>query len=186
MRTSGNLVLITQAYTHVTKADNGSFHPGHNRLSYRSQSICRTQDHGDRRLSAAGEKTIKTESVITVEQEHTDELGHLNHVQAVRFLESAREDWYRQCGQPVFDPAGFGTVVVNINYSYRGECFLGETLRIITAPVKRGHKSFVLRHEIIKPDGSTPIDGLATCLIMDMKAHKAIPVPNWIAEHFPD
>jgi|TARA_Y100000588_G_scaffold121828_1_gene133471 acyl-CoA thioesterase FadM len=76
--------------------------------------------------------------------------------------------------------------VVNINYNYRGECFLGETLCIITAPVKRGHKSFVLSHEIIKPDGSKPIDGFATCLIMDMKTHKAIPVPDWIAEHFPD
>ena len=101
-------------------------------------------------------------------------------------METAREDWYQQCGQPVLDPAGFGTIVVNINYNYRGECFLGEALRIITEPVERGRKSFVLRHEIIKPDGAIPIDGLATCLIMDMKAHKAIPVPDWIAEHFPD
>jgi len=138
------------------------------------------------RLLGAGDAAIKTETLITVEDEHTDELGHLNHVQAVRFLEAAREEWYQQCGQPVLDPAGFGTVVVNINYNYRGECFLGEALRIITEPVERGHKSFVLRHEIIKSDGSTPLDGLATCLIMDMKARKAIPVPNWIAEHFPD
>tara|TARA_B100000029_G_C17191098_1_gene820655 strand:+ start:435 stop:740 length:306 start_codon:yes stop_codon:yes gene_type:complete len=101
-------------------------------------------------------------------------------------LESAREEWHQQCGQPVFDPAGLGTVVVNINYNYHGECFIGDTLCIITSPVKRGHKSFVLRHKIIKQDGSIPIDGFATCLIMDMKTHKAIPVPNWIAEHFPD
>ncbi|GIS90721.1 MAG: hypothetical protein CM1200mP20_07620 [Pseudomonadota bacterium] len=31
-----------------------------------------------------------------------------------------------------FDPAGYGTVVVNIDYNYRGECFLGEKLTILT------------------------------------------------------
>jgi|TARA_B100002049_G_scaffold5099_1_gene3632 thioesterase-3 len=186
VRTSGNCRLITQAYTQVTQVANDSFYSGYNQLSYRPHFIWHVTHPVDSRLLGAGDAAIKTETFITVEQEHTDELGHLNHVQAVKFMETAREDWYQQCGQPVLDPAGFGTVVVNINYNYRGECFLGEALRITTEPVERGHKSFVLRHEIIKPDGSTPLDGLATCLIMDMKARKAIPVPDWIAEHFPD
>ena len=30
---------------------------------------------------------------ITVTQAHCDELGHLNHVEAVRYLERARSDW---------------------------------------------------------------------------------------------
>ena len=127
---------------------------------------------------------MKVESPVTVQERHTDELGHLNHVQTVKFMEDAREDWYAQCGQPVFDPVGYGTVVVNINYNYRGECFLGEKLTIVTGPVKLGRTSFVLSHAILKADGSIPFDGLATCLIMDMKTRQAIPVPDWIAKHF--
>mgnify|MGYP001163903541 FL=1 len=127
---------------------------------------------------------MKVESPVTVQERHTDELGHLNHVQTVKFMEDAREDWYAQCGQPVFDPAGYGTVVVNINYNYRGECFLGEKLTIVTGPVKLGRTSFVLSHAILKADGSTPFEGLATCLIMNLKTRQAIPVPDWIAKHF--
>ena len=53
-------------------------------------------------------------AIITVTQAHCDELGHLNHVEAVRYLERARGEWYRQCG--LYDGAGaqsLGTVVVN-------------------------------------------------------------------------
>lgn len=35
---------------------------------------------------------------ITVTEAHCDELGHLNHVEAVRYLERARGQWYRECG----------------------------------------------------------------------------------------
>jgi thioesterase-3 len=131
------------------------------------------------------ESLLKVEYPVTVQEQHTDELGHLNHVQAVKLMEDARGDWYARCGQPVFDPAGYGTVVVNIDYNYRGECFLGEKLTILTVPVKLGRTSFVLSHQILKADRSNPFDGLATCLIMDMKTRQAIPVPDWIAEHFP-
>ena len=35
---------------------------------------------------------------ITVTEADCDELGHLNHVEAVRYLERARGQWYRECG----------------------------------------------------------------------------------------
>ena len=125
-------------------------------------------------------------TIITVTQAHCDELGHLNHVEAVRYLERARGEWYRQCG--LYDGAGgqsLGTVVVNIDYNYRVECFLGERLRITTRPSSMGTRSFTLEHAIIKPDGRTAIDGKCTSVIMDLAERSIIPVPECLAVHLP-
>ena len=125
-------------------------------------------------------------TIITVTQAHCDELGHLNHVEAVRFLERARSEWYRRCG--LFDAEGepsLGTVVVNIDYSYRVECFVGERLEVVTRPRSMGTRSFTLAHEIVKPDGRAAIDGRCTSVIMDLGERTIIPVPECLAVHFP-
>ena len=123
---------------------------------------------------------------ITVTQDHCDELGHLNHVEAVRYLERARGRWYRECG--LFDTVSehsLGTVVVNIDYNYRAECFVGERLKVTTRPVSMGTRSFTLEHAIIKPDGRTAIDGRCTSVIMDLSERSIIPVPECLAVHLP-
>ena len=123
---------------------------------------------------------------ITVTETHCDELGHLNHVEAVRYLERARGRWYRECG--LFDTVSehsLGTVVVNIDYNYRAECFVGEKLRVTTRPVSMGTRSFVLAHEIIKPDGRVAIDGRCTSVIMDLAGRSIIAVPETLAVHLP-
>ena len=123
---------------------------------------------------------------ITVTQADCDELGHLNHVEAVRYLERARTRWYRACGLYGGDGEGgqsLGTVVVNIDYNYRAECFVGEKLRVTTRPVSMGTRSFVLAHEIIKPDGRVAIDGQCTSVIMDLVGRSIIAVPECLAVH---
>ena len=124
--------------------------------------------------------------MITVTQDHCDELGHLNHVEAVRYLERARGRWYRECG--LFDTVSeysLGTVVVNIDYNYRAECFVGERLKVTTRPVSMGTRSFTLEHAIIKPDGRTAIDGRCTSVIMDLAERSIVPVPQCLAVHLP-
>ena len=123
---------------------------------------------------------------ITVTQADCDELGHLNHVEAVRYLERARAQWYRACG--LYGDEGeqpLGTVVVNIDYSYRAECFDGEKLRVTTRPISMGTRSFVLAHEIVKPDGRVAIDGQCTSVIMDLAGRSIIAVPECLAAHLP-
>ena len=123
---------------------------------------------------------------ITVTEAHCDELGHLNHVEAVRYLERARSRWYRECG--LFDTVGehsLGTVVVNIDYNYRVECFVGERLKVTTRPVSMGTRSFTLEHAITKPDGRTAIDGRCTSVIMDLAERSIVPVPECLAVHLP-
>ena len=125
---------------------------------------------------------------ITVTRAHCDDLGHLNHVEAVRYLQRAREQWYRDCG--LFDRNAareppLGTVVVNINYDYRQECFLDERLEVVTRPVSMGSRSFTLAHEIIKPDSRVALAGTCTSVIMNLAERVIIPVPECLAAHLP-
>ncbi len=128
-----------------------------------------------------------TNSEFEVLEKHTDELGHLNHVDAVKYLELARDDWYAECGlwggRPWGDDETLGTIVVNINVNYRLECFLGEKIIVKTIGRDMGSKSFTLEQEIVKADGDVAIDGQATSVIMDMTERKTIPVPQSIGRY---
>jgi len=123
------------------------------------------------------------ETVIEVDNHHIDHLNHLNHVETVRFIEQGRSDWLQMCGlytlgvETIDGPSRYGSVVVNINYNYRRECMLGELQHL-------GHKSYHLRHEIIKPDGSIAFDGQVTSVVMDLTTRDIVPVPDCIAKHF--
>lgn len=126
---------------------------------------------------------MQTETIIEVAEAHTDELGHLNHVAAVRYLEQARNEWYAACGLFDGEHGRLGTVVVNINYDYRRECFLGERLRVTSRGLSMGTKSMVIAHEIVKADGEIAIEGRATSVVMDLSAREIIPVPACVAQH---
>lgn len=124
-----------------------------------------------------------TETIIEVTEAHTDSLGHLNHVAAVRLLELARYEWYAACGLFNGELGRLGTVVVNINYDYRRECFLAERLRVMSRGLSMGTKSMVIAHEIVKPDGEIAIEGRATSVVMDLSARRIIAVPDCVAQH---
>ena len=130
------------------------------------------------------------ETVIEVDKRHIDYLNHLNHVETVRFIEQGRSDWLQMCGlytlgvETIDGPSRYGSVVVNINYNYRQECILGELLRITTQPQHLGHKSYRLRHEMIKPDGSIAFDGQVISVVMDLTTRGIVRIPDCIAQHF--
>ena len=126
---------------------------------------------------------LETEAIFEVRESNTDSLGHLNHVAAVRLLEQARYEWYAACGLFDGEQGRLGTVVVNINYDYRRECFLAERLRVMSRGVSMGTKSIVIAHEILKPDGEIAIEGRATSVVMDLDARQIIPVPACVAQH---
>lgn len=128
-------------------------------------------------------------SIVKVKPSQVDELGHLNHVATVDILQYARDDWYQAAGlwngRAWSGDEILATLVLNINLNYRLECFLDEALQVKTAPLSRGNKSFVLRHEIVKADGGIAIDGTVTSLIMDMHQHLTLPLPDSLAGCFP-
>ena len=124
-----------------------------------------------------------------VESKHVDDLGHLNHVFALQLLEYARDDWYAAAnlweGREWSGAENLQTLVLNVNFNYRLECFLGEELKIVTSPLERGTKSFVLKQEIYRPDGRLAIDGTATSLVRDAARGETIPVPECLARYLP-
>ncbi len=126
-------------------------------------------------------------SVVKVAPTQVDDLGHLNHVFALQILEYARDDWYAEAGlwggRPWSAAENLATLVLNINFNYRQECFLDEALQIITRPLERGSKSFTLSQQVIKPDGGVAIDGTATSLVMDMGKHRSVQVPECLARY---
>ena len=128
---------------------------------------------------------MDTETIIEVTAEHCDELGHLSHVEAVRYLEEAREAWYVDAGL-YLEPREDGTlvpVVVNIDVNYRLECFLGDRLRVVTRPVSMRSKSFVIGQEIRKADDRVAIDGAATSVIFNLQLREAVAVPECLARY---
>ena len=128
-------------------------------------------------------------SNIRVAPAQVDDLGHLNHVFALQLLEYARDDWYAEVGlwegRPWSGAENLATLVLNINFNYRQECFLDEALQIVTRPVERGSKSFTLAQQVIKSDGGVAIDGTATSLVMDMEQHRSVQVPECLARYLP-
>lgn len=129
-------------------------------------------------------------SNVTVLAKHVDDLGHLNHVFALEILEYARDDWYAAAnlweGRTWSGAENLQTLVLNVNFNYRLECFLDEELKVVTMPMQRGTKSFVLAQEIIKSDGSVAIDGTATSLVRDSAQGITIPVPECLARYLPE
>ena len=126
-------------------------------------------------------------SHVTVLAKHVDDLGHLNHVFALEILEYARDDWYAAAdlweGRSWTGAENLQTLVLNVNFNYRQECFLNEGLKVVTSPLHRGTKSFVLIQEIIKPDGQIAIDGSATSIVRDSALGQTIPVPDCLARY---
>ncbi len=128
-------------------------------------------------------------SKTPVLQKHVDELGHLNHVAAVDILQYARDDWYAAAelwdGRAWSGDEVLATLVLNINVNYRLECFLDESLEIVTGPLHHGNKRFTLALEIVKPDGQIAVDAIVTSLIMDMQRHQTLPLPDCLVRYFP-
>ena len=130
---------------------------------------------------------MESVSNVKVTAAQVDDLGHLNHVFAVQLLEYARDDWYAEAGlwegRRWSGDEKLATLVLNINFNYRAECFLDEALRIITRPLERGSKSFTLGQQIIKIDDSIAVEGTVTSLVMDMEQRRSLPVPGCLARY---
>ena len=133
---------------------------------------------------------MKFTSETKVLARQVDDLGHLNHVYALEILETARDDWYAAAnlwqGRSWSGAETLQTLVLNVNFNYRLECFLDEDLKVVTSPQRRGRKSFVLAQEIIKADGRVAIDGTATSIVRDAAQGVTVPVPECLARYLPE
>lgn len=123
---------------------------------------------------------------IEVPADHIDELGHVNNARFLEYFERGRVDWYNCCGD-FLDPKRkprLGTVVVNITVNFCRECFRGDRLRVITRPLSRGSKSYVLAQCILNDGGEVVADAEVTSVVIDLDARKTTPMPGVLAKQF--
>ena len=122
---------------------------------------------------------------IETSADDLDELGHVNNVRFLDYIERGRFDWYNRYAPTVLEPRGrLGTVVVNININFRRECFQGEKLEIITEPRTPGAKSYVLYQEVRRGGQDLVVDAMVTSVVMDLDRRDVLPVPATLAQWF--
>lgn len=129
---------------------------------------------------------MQAELAIEILAEHTDDLGHLNNVQALEFLQRGRMDLYARCGLRTEQGVGrYGTVVVNLNVDFRQECFRGDRVRIVSRLVSFGTKSFRTAQQIVREDGAVAVEALVTSVVLDMSRRVTVQIPESFADLFP-
>ncbi|WP_019121501.1 acyl-CoA thioesterase [Brevibacillus massiliensis] len=124
--------------------------------------------------------------MTVVRSTEVDMIGHLNNAKYLEYMEWGRVDWLRVAGLPLEEvqTRGILPVMVNINVNFRKEVRLGEVIRVVTRPLSRGNKSFILRHELFDEAGRIVCDADATMVMIDAKARKAADMPEEIARIF--
>lgn len=130
---------------------------------------------------------METKHELTVIDEDIDELGHVNNVMYVRYLERARQDWYKKAIGMSFkelNEKGLGTVLIHLDVTFKKEALLDEKLTIYTKPIKIGTKSFTYKQEIYNEKDEMITEAQATLVMFDRIKRVGIPVIEEIARHF--
>jgi thioesterase-3 len=122
-----------------------------------------------------------TEIIIEVRSTHVDELGHANNARFVEYLEWGRFDWFDRCEvdwQSLAGP-GISAAVVNLEVDFLKEARRGDQLRVKTALVKIGNKSFVYHQLIERVEDQKPVcRAKVTGVTFDLTARKAAAMPD--------
>ena len=123
---------------------------------------------------------------IEVRSTELDALGHVNNARYLEYLEWGRFEWVADSGVPLdaWGRGGVGSVIVNINISYRREARQGERLTVRTWLASLGGKSFRFGQEVRNAAGDLVADAVVTSAIFDTRARTAIPIPDELRAAF--
>ncbi|HVW44026.1 MAG TPA: acyl-CoA thioesterase [Amycolatopsis sp.] len=117
---------------------------------------------------------------IKVRSYELDTLGHLNHAVYHSYAEVARLEALDAAsgGRNTLREERKGAVLLASQISYRREIVGGETVDV-TARAKFGSgKSFVVEHNIFKPDGTLSAELTVTLGLMDLDVRKLVEDPR--------
>lgn len=117
---------------------------------------------------------------IEVRSTELDALGHVNNAKYLEYLEWGRFEWVAASGVPLdaFGRGGVGSVIVNINISYRREARQGDRLTVRTWLASMGGKSFRIGLEVRNAVGETVADAVVTSAMFDTRTRASIPIPD--------
>jgi thioesterase-3 len=128
-------------------------------------------------------RRAETRLQLVVRSTEIDINGHVNNAKYIEYLEWGREDWYERFGLDHASLLALGaiTVTVNLNVNFRRECRQGESLVVVTRPLRLGRTSFAMTQEIVTETGEPVIDATVTTVTIDPKTRRPRPVPEPLA-----
>jgi YbgC/YbaW family acyl-CoA thioester hydrolase len=140
-------------------------------------------------LSSLGE--VENMQIIleaVVEKNMIDHLGHMNYLEYIIFSEKGMSAWFQKAGASQVNLAErhMGMVFVKLDVSYLNEARLGDTLKLITAPVYLGNKSFVIKQTIYNQNNVLITEFKKTFVMFNTDTRKSIPVIEEISRQFTD
>lgn len=129
---------------------------------------------------------MQTVTKIIVSPEDIDQLGHVNYLKYILFLEKGVGNWYKQAGVSFRElrAKDLGTVVLKMDVSYLKEARLGDTLFVKTTLTNVGTKSFSVKQEIYNQDDILITEASKTFVMFNTATRKGVPVIEEIARHF--
>ncbi|WP_462413715.1 acyl-CoA thioesterase [Neobacillus sp. Marseille-QA0830] len=129
---------------------------------------------------------MQTITQIIVAPEDIDQLGHVNYLKYILFLEKGIGDWHKQAGVSFRElrERNLATVVRKFDISYLKEARLGEILQIRTTLKHVGNKSFSIKQEIYNQEDVLITEAAKTFVMFNMATRKGVPVIDEIARHF--
>jgi acyl-CoA thioester hydrolase len=96
---------------------------------------------------------MKSRTVIVLEPEHIDELGHVNQAALHSFLGSARASTFG-------DLTDFAFALVRVEMDFRAEVTLDQgRIEVLMWTESVGRSSFTLAHQILLPDQRIAAEG---------------------------
>lgn len=115
-----------------------------------------------------------------------DPLGHVNNVWYIDYFQTGRGA-YMNAASETWDWFQNMFVIAHISCDYYKEIPMGVKFpRIGVRATLIGNKSFVLEYVIVSEDAAgVPIlhaSGSSTQVLVDVKASKSIPIPNWLRD----
>lgn len=128
---------------------------------------------------------MQTTTKIIVAPEDIDQLGHVNYLKYILFLEKGVGHWYKQAGVNFRElrEKDLGTVVLKMDISYQKEARLGDTLNVTTTLTHVGNKSFSLKQVIHNQDDIQITEATKTFVMFNTSTRKGVPVIEEISRH---
>ena len=127
------------------------------------------------------QKKLVFETHIAVRWGDMDAMGHVNNATYLRYMETARIDWFRSIGC-VPDAQGEGPVIVNAfcnfyrQFEYPDEVVLK---MYVSDPGRTTFESWATMEKVAEP-GVVCAAGGATTIWVNFPQQKAVGLPDWI------
>jgi len=119
-----------------------------------------------------------------IRERHLDGFGHVNNAQYLVLFEEARWEMItsRGYGLNAVKEHQVGTVVLECQVRFKRELELRDEIVIRTQVAEMSKKTLILKHFIIKTDGSVAAEASFTLGCFDLKTRKLIPTTTeWLS-----